>query len=203
MKLEHIERALRDGAKLHAFMSGGGLRVIRVETAKGGLIGYGEHPDVMDALSHADEDTASSHRPYHEVYGVTKPHYLTGSSTPSNDLDAWLRRGSTFDVVARAGAYEATLSGYGETHAPDDVTRRAIAGETVEWEARGFKFISGPYTFPGNGERGCFTETTFVPEGKTDLQAHHFRITKTASARSVLGALDAALAAPSVEVDGL
>jgi hypothetical protein len=42
-KYRNLEKALNDGAKIHIFRSGGGLRVIRVEK-KGKLISYGEHP---------------------------------------------------------------------------------------------------------------------------------------------------------------
>ena len=61
--LDHLQQALRNGAKLHAFLSGGGLRVVRLE--KGGkLLGYGEHPYIEEALRHADEDTEAGGRPY-------------------------------------------------------------------------------------------------------------------------------------------
>ena len=47
----NIEKALKDGARLHAFLSGGGLRVVRIEKKKDtetkdeddNLISYGEH----------------------------------------------------------------------------------------------------------------------------------------------------------------
>lgn len=98
MNLPGLEQALRDGCKVHAFRSGGGLRVIRITTKDGQLKGYGEHPQVEDALSHANEDFLAGGRPYQEVYGGSKPNYLTGSSEPTSPLDDWLLHGHTFDA---------------------------------------------------------------------------------------------------------
>jgi hypothetical protein len=41
MKLAGIEKALAEGCKVHAFCSGGGLRVVRIEK-NGKLKGYGD-----------------------------------------------------------------------------------------------------------------------------------------------------------------
>lgn len=98
-KLPHIEQALLSGATMHAFLSGGGLRVVRV-TKNEKLIGYGEHPHIEGALHHTNDDIKAGGRPYNEVYGKLKPYYITGSSTPSCPLDRWVRQGHTFDVHA-------------------------------------------------------------------------------------------------------
>ncbi len=97
MKFTGIEQALKDGCKICAFRSGGGLRVVSIKKDDESK-GYGEHPQLEDALSHAQEDFLVGHKPYKEVYGVTKPHYITGSSTPTGPLDEWILRGHTFDV---------------------------------------------------------------------------------------------------------
>ena len=57
----NLQEALKNGANLHAFLSGGGLRVVRIEkmnkeTGKKELLSYGEHPYFSGALVHADED---------------------------------------------------------------------------------------------------------------------------------------------------
>ena len=45
-----VEEALRKGKGLHAFLSGGGLRVVRIEDkGRGTLRGYGEHPHIDEA----------------------------------------------------------------------------------------------------------------------------------------------------------
>ena len=43
MRLIGINKALKEGGRLHAFLSGSGLRVVRIEK-NGKLKGYGEHP---------------------------------------------------------------------------------------------------------------------------------------------------------------
>jgi hypothetical protein len=93
-----LEKALRAGNTMHAFRSGGGLRVIRIEKGqRGALKGYGEHPGVDEALQHAAEDYEAGHRDYSKVYSSKGlyPHYLTGSSSSETELDAWIRQGLT------------------------------------------------------------------------------------------------------------
>ncbi len=111
MKLSHIEKALKKGSKMHGFRSGGGLRVIRIE-GNGKLKGYGEHPNVEDALSHANEDLSFGGRIYNAVYGVIKPHYLTGSSHTTSSLDEWLYVGNSFDAFVKGGEVVVELRGY-------------------------------------------------------------------------------------------
>lgn len=98
-RIEHpgIDQALERGNRLHGFLSGGGLRVIRLEL-DGELKGYGEHPNVDEALIHASEDFSAGGRDYYEVYGKLYPHYLTGSSEITSPLDGWLLRGRTIDA---------------------------------------------------------------------------------------------------------
>lgn len=63
MSMEQLEQALRAGGQLHAFRSGGGLRVVRVER-DAGLVAYGEHPHMGDALRLAGEDYAAGQQCY-------------------------------------------------------------------------------------------------------------------------------------------
>ncbi len=110
VELSFIEQALRDGHNLHAFRSGGGLRVVYVrkpapacpETAE---IGYGEHPYVEEALRHCGEDIQAGHRDYKAVYGGKYDHYLTGSASPSSELDRWLLNGHSFDIRFQGGQF--------------------------------------------------------------------------------------------------
>lgn len=115
MELTGIEQALRYGCRLHAFRSGAGLRVVRIEK-DGDLVGYGEHPHASDALSHANEDILAGGRPYDEVYGCLKPHYLTGSSSANDELDLWLLQGHTFDVRCEGNEFVFELKGFNVLH---------------------------------------------------------------------------------------
>lgn len=191
MKLKHLHKALLDGAKLHSFSSGGGLRVVRIETAKGKLIGYGEHPCIDDALSHADEDVAAGGRPYNKVYGDngTKPHYLTGSSVPNGRLDAWLRYGSTCDAKARDGLIEVTLRGFSELEYPKDMKNRVQRTRAPErWTERGYTF---EMSSDGNG-------VAIRVVGEYHHEAFMWRTMKTASGPDFMAAVAAAFAAPAV-----
>lgn len=114
MDLTHLEQALKNGAKLHGFRSGGGLRVFSVKR-DGVDIGYGEHPAALDALAHVnlwlEQDPAPT---YKEFYGGKFPHYLTGSTHSSDALDAWLKRGSTVDAYQNGEGVVVELHGYAD-----------------------------------------------------------------------------------------
>jgi hypothetical protein len=92
---EKIDEALEQGLSLRGFRSGGGLRVVRLEEHNS-LKGYGEHPNLEEALRHLNEDYAAGGREYSDVYGPIHPHYLTGSSTPTSELDAHILGGNKF-----------------------------------------------------------------------------------------------------------
>lgn len=201
MPLEHIEQKLRDGAKLHAFRSGGGLRVVRVEM-EGELVGYGEHPQVEDALSHCDEDCLHGGRDYREVYGRAKPNYLTGSSSPTSELDAWLLRGQTFDAARTLGGFEVVLSGYAHMETPAHVSEAVFKHkQTVEWEERGFRYRATPSAFPGNREPCMLINTISRPEGRHHLDDTMWNIEKRGSGSTLTEAFAAAIMAPEVEVE--
>lgn len=96
-----IQKAIDNGCIVRGFRSGGGLRVVRIEYVigeKSTLQGYGEHPNIEDALKHAVEDYCQGTRPYNEVYGKIYDKYLTGSSEVSSPLDRHLLKGGTFRV---------------------------------------------------------------------------------------------------------
>ena len=95
----NIEKALRDGAEFYAFLSGGGLRVVRI-MKDDQLLSYGEHPHFSGALSHADQDFGLS---YEQQYLGDNPkhlHYLTGAyPMPFDVFDIFLKTGKTFTVI--------------------------------------------------------------------------------------------------------
>lgn len=194
-----IEAALRSGAKLHAFLSGGGLRVVRLEQDDK-LLGYGEHPHLSNAFEYCEEDTKAGGRPYGEVYGKLHDLYVTGSTTTNDELDAWIRRGRSFDVTVRDGVTEAVLHGYQDNEAPAGFQERAMKGETLTWTSRGYTYRISPYHFP-NGEPGSSTVVIESPKDKRHgADSSMWPITQTATGSTLLEALLAALKAPPVEV---
>jgi hypothetical protein len=109
-----IEQPLRDGHNVHAFLSGSRLRVIRIEDQAGELVGYGEAPQVEDALAHAAQDYQFGHEAYEEQYSgdnARHPHCLTGTREVSSPLDEHLLKGATFDAHQSRGGIVVTLSG--------------------------------------------------------------------------------------------
>lgn len=196
-EMKIIEEALRGGGRLHAFMSGGGLRVLRVER-DGVLVGYGEHPTVNNALRILSEDIAAGSRPYADVYGKIEPHYLTGSSAPGGALDAWVRQGQTFDAFVDGDAFVVKLCGWENHKTPDDIMARVLSGETVQYlDARGVAFESRPSRFP-NGE-ACVS-TRCLDETKKGADPWMWEVEKLGRAPSLPDALDAALVAPAAAV---
>lgn len=96
---ETINAALKDGCWLHIFRSGGGLRVVRLSRGDA-LAGYGEHPQIEEALAHAAEDLMAGHRQYSDVYGKLHEHFLTGTEEASCPADGVILLGGTIDAVA-------------------------------------------------------------------------------------------------------
>ena len=93
-----LQKALRDGAKIHIFRSGGGLRVVRLVKGKK-CISYGEYPNLSGALAHAESDFGLS---YNEQYGgenAKHEHYLTGAYPRTYDpIDMYIQGGHSFDI---------------------------------------------------------------------------------------------------------
>lgn len=196
-----IERALIDGHKIHGFSSGGGLRVIRIETEEGELVGYGEAPQVEEAIAHASLDYAFGHEPYEQQYSGDNsrhPHYLTGTQEISSPLDGHLRWGSTFDAVWSDGEVEVSLSGYancGEVSA--EIQEEIIAtGKEVIFEERGITYKAVRGFFPGNGEANVTTSVVDNPEGRN---AWMCRVVRLGTGLSLQAALAAAFEAPEIE----
>lgn len=201
-RVAHLERAMREGCLVRSFLSGGGLRVIRVETndVLKDLKAYGEHPYVDDALLHAAEDFAAGGRPYEEVYGPkARRHYLTGTTTPNSELDAWVRCGNTFVATFENGEFVFVLKGYARQEIPEEILEAAYKGKKTIWGARGFTFEIKPSRMP-NGEPSAIIDVQDIPHGKTRLQAYNYHVTKTGKAATFKEAMKLALVATPVEV---
>lgn len=193
-----LASAFEIGCNLHAFRSGGGLRVIRLEKGDK-LFGYGEHPNVEDALRIAGEDFEAGGRPYDKVYGPIETPYWTGSSSPSSDLDAWVLQGQTFDARPTPEGILVELVGYEDQPHPPAVMEAAKLA-AVEWEARGFRFRTSPAGRFATGEPAISTEVIGMPEGATSNDAFHYRVSKQGVAATLEEAVALALAAPPVEI---
>ncbi len=201
MDLTHLDTALKQGATLHGFRSGGGLRVFRVNRDDAN-IGYGEHPAALDALAHVNLWLEQEPKPtYEEFYGGKFPHYLTGSSNSSDALDAWMTQGQTVDAHQEGADVVVALHGYADVTIPEEVKQQIDDGALeVEWEHRGYRFLITPMRCP-NGDRGHRMKTIFVPEGKRVCDATFYKIVKTGTGATFLDAVDAAFVAEEREND--
>lgn len=97
----NLENALKEGANIHVFRSGGGLRVVRLEK-KGKLISYGEHPYFSTALSHAESDFGLSYEEQYNPENGKHIHYLTGAyPLPYDILDLYVynRGADAFEIT--------------------------------------------------------------------------------------------------------
>lgn len=200
----------KPGSSVHGFRSGGGLRVFRFE-GENKLLGYGEHPHALEALSLMVQDLSFMGRAYKKVYGAMHPHYLTGSSEPQLNrkhgaLDLWILQGNTFDASVKDGHVEVVLSGYSEYHGTQAILDQAKTQPEVpvRHENRGYVFETtyhydeeaGPDRYP----TGCVTRVVSCPKGKKEHRAWMWHSTQTGRADTVFTALEAAFAAPEIEV---
>ncbi len=200
LELSHIEDALSKGCKLRAFLSGGGLRVVRIEDKDGELKGYGEHPYIEDALAHANIDASYGHRPYEEVYGKELPHYLTENTSPISSLDAWVCKGNKFCITKVDGTYIFDLLSYQSFETPDNIRDLAIANSTrVEWSDRGFRYCAEPSNFL-NGEQTISTSVISQTPNAKGTHPFMWQIKKTGCAPVLWDALEAAWSADPVEL---
>lgn len=199
MELKGLEKSLEEGCRLHGFRSGGGLRVIRLEH-EGNLRGYGEHPNVEDALSHASEDFLASGRKYSEVYGKSKPHYLTGSQNVTSPLDGWLIQGKTIDAFMQGGEVVVELRGLAQTKSPKDIIEKVRqTGQPVAWQNRGYTFETRLDKFPSGVP--CYSISILEsPEGRNTADPWMYNIVKTGKAKGFFEALGKAIEAPELEV---
>lgn len=194
-----IQMALKKGYRMHAFLSGGGLRVVRLDRS-GKSLAYGEHPHIEEALAHLEADVIAGGRKYEDVYGKMHPHYLTGSTNPSSNLDAWIRGGSTFDCWREGEEVVFQLSGYHQDSIPKEVCDfvRTTGMSKIWQDGRGFEFCSEPSQI---GRPGMVsTSVVAVPVGRNSNDAWMYHITKTGRAKTFWPAVMKAFRAPEAEV---
>jgi hypothetical protein len=154
-----LVKALKSGNKIHCFLSGGGLRVVRIEKVGGGALkGYGEHPHFMEAIRHADEDFLAGGRPYNKVYGENGLYdcYLTGASTPEKGIDQWVRSGNAVDFFYHGGKFILETEQFRHCGPPKELTDRvATTGKAERWVCpeTAYVYLAEPMRFP-NGLPG-------------------------------------------------
>lgn len=171
-----LEAALRKGGTLHAFSSGGGLRVFRLEGSvtpgKRGmkLLAYGEHPHAEIALRHTEEDCAAGGRKYDDVYGKLYDHYLTGSRDTSSNIDRFLRVSRSFDIYFKRrnkGSFVLSATYLYEQPWPkaiSDYVSKTLTPFT--WKTQdGTVYEMSPFRF-ANGEMGTSLKTVSSPNKK-------------------------------------
>lgn len=192
-----IHKALKEGNKMHAFMSGGGLRVVSFSG-----VGYGEHPNIEEALKHLEEDYLAGGRPYEKVYGKLYPHYLTGSTLPTSNLDSWIREGRTFDCWQAGDDVIFQLKGLVNTNIPSE-RREAVmrTGIPVIWETRGYTYRITRERLP-SGDLCTSAKVINSPEGRRDgADPWMYRITKTGRGQNFWDAVKKAFEAEEIEVN--
>ena len=166
MKYPSIEKSLKDKrSDLHCFLSGGGLRVVRVEIA-GKLVGYGEHPSFEVAMDYTEEDVAAGGRNYQDVYGPIHDHYLTGSSDPSSNLDRWILKGSNLDIEfkRKREKFAVRLNGHQDFRMPEEIKDEVEKNKMmISWRTEGWELESEPFRF-ATGEIGTSTRTISKPK---------------------------------------
>lgn len=204
-KPEHlatIEEALRKGGHLHAFRSGGGLRVLRIEKPRHGeLLAYGEHPELSEAFRITADDYKAGGREYGDVYGNIEENYLTGSYSQEDELEKAVLNGASFDAYEKGGHIVFEIHNMEIYRTPEDIVKRAsIGGETVTWtDDRGVTRRASPSRFP-NGERCCSIITVSVPEGMQPQRDHIWDVVRRATALTLEEALAAAVVTKKEEV---
>ena len=195
-----LHQAIKEKCRMHGFLSGGGLRVVRIE--KGGqLKGYGEHPDVSIALLHADQDFLAGGKPYDQVYGAVQPHYLTGSKQPTGPLDAWLLKGRSFTARRCADQIVFQLDGYGYANVPQSILDEVLhSGRSARWKYRGFVYDITRGTLPSGKPCTC-SRVVKDPEHKVaSAGSVMYPIVKTGYGKDLMEAMKNAFRAREVEV---
>lgn len=159
----NLTKALLRGAEGKAWRSGGGLRVVNMsvkdsdaDDAKAIEIGYGEHPDLLEALRHADEDVAAGGRDYKEVYGKIYDNYVTGSTKSETAVDQAVKSSYGLKFKARQGTILAIAElGGSQRDARDLIAMARASPDRTVYQAR------GPYVYAARSD-GKFVTSSVV-----------------------------------------
>lgn len=197
MTYKHIERALKTGGRLHAFRSGGGLRVVRIEK-NDRLIGYGEHAYIEQALVELDDDLCRHSRKKTKARDRKVPRYLTGASTSSSLLDGVILVGHTFDMWHDDQAFVAEIMGRANVKHPEGLRERVLmTGKSEKWHSRGFTYETTRSRARHAGD-SALTGVIKSPPGRVNPWMYPFK--KSGRAESFQYAIELALVASEVEI---
>ena len=115
---DNLNLEILSGRKLHIFLSGGRLRVCRIEAENDKLLAYGEAPNLETSLLHCNDNIVDK-LDYHGQYigsDAKYPHYLTGESPSDTDyLDRCLWSGN-LDFYKEGDKIRGQFNGYDERH---------------------------------------------------------------------------------------
>jgi hypothetical protein len=196
-----IHKGLEDGGKIHAFCSGGGLRVVYMRrNGSDDNMAYGEHPHIEDALNHLEEDFLAGGRKYKDVYGGLYPHYLTGNSIATSNLDNWILRRRTFDCFqVRDDEIHFLLSGYKKCKIPKDIYNKVIRTlKPMQWKHRGFIFLLEPANI--GTCTGVSVKVIASPINGKNLDPRWYNFVKLGKGKTFWEAVKKAFEAEEVEV---
>ena len=196
---KRIEESGREPVPLWILLACGVVLLIGggVMGAGGRLFDYSPHYE-----GYVRADFEAGGRPYKDVYGKLHTHYLTGSTTCTSDLDLWVRRGNTFDAFTDGDEVVFVLRGFEHNETPEGYQKRALAGEVLTWEHRGYVYRISPSRFPGNREPCTSISILSKPEGeRSGGGPWMWRITKTGRAKTLVEAIRLAFEAEPVEVE--
>jgi hypothetical protein len=192
-----IHKTLQEGGRMHAFLSGGGLRVIRIEKDQD-LIGYGESPNIEEALSYLEEDCSAGGRNYREVYGKIHPHYLTGSCSSTSTLDDWIRQGHTFNCWYEGEDLVFKLYGINFFKFPEWVFEAIKKRPVIHWkDNRGFIIrFRKDWSFQGS----ISAKAVKAPKGRKIEDYNSWHFSKTGRGLDFWKAMLTAFEASEVEI---
>lgn len=128
LEFKTIEDVLKSGYKLHAFSSGGRLRVVYFEK-EGEQKFYGESCNIYEALRILKDDIKFGGRQYKEVYGPIEPHYLTGEH-PVDNFDCLVYQSDkSFTAYYEDGNYVVRLQQSVDPRLPKEVEMLVLSGK--------------------------------------------------------------------------
>lgn len=210
MKLEGINKALKEGCKITGFVSlDGKLRVVQIVKDEK-LKGYAEGFNIEDALTYADKSFLANGQIFQEVYGDRYPGTLKTDPTIINLLDRWLKNRKAFRCFGRGDQVIFQIYGLMAVSPPKEICEKAKkSGEPVIWENRGFiyevtcEIPQNPMIYKHCGETittKAIKRSARAPKGKH--KEWFYNITKTGGGKNFNEAMKNALKAPEAEVDG-
>lgn len=193
LELGHIEDALRKGARLNAFISGTGLRVVKV--TGNDIKGYGEGECIEEALLYCNHNLNCPDE-------KLTPSDL-GFELPTSLLDKRMGRGQKFYAWYDGMNICIQWRSLEEFKLPPAIRLQVIdMQEALPYRdpIRKFIYVVKPTTMPGNGMKTVEITTAHVPEGQTEDHAFHYHvIQETSGTDGIYPLLLRVLDAPKVE----